>query len=287
MNLDDQIKESIDIYNRAVAEFKPSAVAVMLSGGDDSLTVLFLALKLKLPIDIIIHGNTGTGLPEATDFVRAVAASTGIKYVEADAGDAFEKYVRRKGFFGKGRTAHSYAYHVLKAAGFRTAISRHLRKRKRNYKVLCLNGVRIEESDNRADNYADEVWRVDRATKNDVWVNLIHYWTHEECLEFLEAEGIKRSPVAEALGRSGECMCGTMQTMANRMEAAKFSPKWGKWIDELEREVVKDFPWRWSQNMPKGWKKDQAVQGSLFKDFTPDFQPACAGCKARMNNCDI
>lgn len=279
--MEDLIRESREIYEKAVKLHKPSATVVMLSGGDDSLTVLFLAIQLGIKIDLIIHGNTRTGLPEATDFVRGIAKATGIPYAEADAGSAYEDYVRRKGFFGRGRKAHPMAYHVLKATYFRSAISHNLRQRRRGYKALCLNGVRIEESANRADNYADEVWRADPAAKSDIWVNLIHYWSHEDCLEYLDGIGVQRSPVAKCLGRSGECMCGTMQDQAARMEAAKFSPKWGRWLDALEREVCRDFPWRWGAGIPKGWQMEQAGQLSLLPEYTPDFAPACSSCKAR------
>lgn len=254
MNLDQRIAESREIYEQAVAEYKPAATVVMLSGGDDSITVLFLAMQLDIRIDYIIHGNTGTGLPEATSFVRGLAKVVGIPYAEADAGTAYEDYVMRKGFFGTGRTAHNYAYHVLKATQFRKAISRNLRKRQRNFPVLCLNGVRVEESENRADNYGETTSRRDPASKNDIWLNLIHWWTHSECLEYLDGMGVQRSPVAQCLGRSGECMCGTMQNQAARMEAAKFSPEWGTWLDMLERKVVRRFPWRWGSDIPKGWQ---------------------------------
>jgi len=276
----EHIQRSQEIYKRAAAEHQPAATVVMLSGGDDSLTTLFLAIELGINIDYIIHGNTGTGLPEATDFVRGVAKSTGIPYAEADATGVFEKYVMRKGFIGRGRQAHPIAYHLLKATGFRKAISRNLRKGKRNYKVLCLNGVRIEESANRADNYAADVTRSDPASKNDVWLNLIHYWTQEQCLAYLEGIGVKRSPVSKCLGRSGECMCGTMQGTVDRMAAAKFNPEWGRWIDKLESKVTRKFPWGWSEPVPKSWNMEKNGQGNLFTGYAPQFIPACSGCKS-------
>lgn len=280
---EEHILESLEIYNKAVKEFKPAAVVIMLSGGDDSITVLHLAKYLNIKVDAVIHGNTRTGLPEATSFVREITNNMDIPYVEADAGDSYEKYVRRKGFFGVGSKAHSYAYHILKAGEFRKSLSK-LRRRRRNFNILCLNGVRIEESDNRADNYANNVWRKDPSAKSNIWLNLIHYWTKEQCLEFLSGVNAERSPVSKCLGRSGECMCGTMQDMAARMEASKFNPKWGKWIDKLEKEVVRKFPWRWGSTVPKSWQIEKKGQGNLFTGYNPEFQPACVGCKALVQN---
>ena len=55
---------------------------------------------------------------------------------------------------------------------------------------------------------------------------------------FLAREAICINPVAIELCRSGECMCGTMQTQAERREASAIYPEWGSWLSELEREVI-------------------------------------------------
>jgi len=289
LDLQDKIEQSREIYQKALADYKPYAICVMLSGGDDSLTVLALANYLDIPIDYIIHGNTGTGLPEATEFVRDLAKKQKGEYLEGNAKSDYEKYVTRKGFFGQGKRAHSYAYHILKANQFRSLISSNIRKRKRGRNVLLLNGVRIDESENRADNYANTIYRNDPAAKSNIWTNLIHYWTKKNCLEFLEAEGVERSPVSICLGRSGECMCGTMQSMADRTAAAKFNPDWGKWLDKLERHVVLDkkFPWRWGSTIPKTWNLEKHGQTSLFQNCDLSFMPACTGCKRRNKESSI
>lgn len=276
MNLDDTIRQSKEIFEKAVADFQPSAIVVMLSGGDDSLTVLALCEILKIKYDRIIHAITGTGLPEAQMFIEEIGK--GKPLVFADSGTAYQDYVLRKGFFGVGNDAHSKAYHVLKATGFRKEISK-IRQRRQNFKVLCLNGVRIEESDNRANNYAEQVWRSDPGAKSNIWLNLIHYWTKQECLELLEIVGMKRSPVSVAIGSSGECNCGTMHNLLRFQKCAEFSPDWGKQMMKLRKEVIKKFGWDWGQSMPKGIHLEKKGQGNLFRGFYPDFQPACFGCK--------
>jgi len=275
--MDDLILESKEIFDKAVADFNPSAICVMVSGGDYSLTTLMLAIKLGIKPDFIIHGNTGTGLPQATAFARSLSDKTGIPYIEADAGMKYENYVRRKGFFGTGGKAHSFAYHILKAQNFRHAISKHIRKGKRGVRVLLLNGVRLEESRNRMDNFSKSIYRLDPASPGNIWVNLIQNWERQDCIDFLSDNKAQRSPVSIELGRSGECMCGTMQNQLARQQASEFCPKWGKWLDELERQVVKDFPWAWGQSAPKGWHEG-IRHLPLFND---DFQPACIGCKAK------
>jgi len=181
--------------------------------------------------------------------------------------------VLRKGFFGRGRTAHSYAYHLLKADQFRRAISYNIRKRRRNRPVLLLNGVRNDESDNRKYNMTKTI-NIDPSAKNNIWVNIIHHWTKPQCLDFLEDCSIKRNPVTETLCRSGECMCGTMQSDEDRKEASFFYPEWGKWLDDLESEVIKKFPWRWGEDAPEWWKQEKQGQLPMF----PNFQPMCQSC---------
>ena len=135
-NLVERFEESKEIVQKAIYDTDPYAVGVMLSGGTDSLTALQVAIMLGVKIDFIMHGVTGTGLKDCRTFVNQVAAKHNIKLIEADAGTAFEDYVKRKGFFGKGVDAHRYSYHVLKSGPFRKAISKHVRKGKAGRKII-------------------------------------------------------------------------------------------------------------------------------------------------------
>lgn len=263
------ILESKKIVDDAIEKYKPYAIVLMLSGGDDSLLTLEVCKRIGVKIDYIIHGNTGTGLPATTRFVQKLANESGITYLQADAGTAYEDYVIRKGFFGKGVGAHSFSYHILKASPFRKAISKHIRQRKRNRPVLLLNGVRVDESDNRSDKLGDNPYNIDPAAKNNIWVNVVHWWTTSERDEFLIKNNVERNPVAIALGRSGECMCGTMQNDISRKQAAQLDPEWGAWLDNLERKAIELHGFGWGQS----GKKKNKVQ-------TNEFQPMCTGCKA-------
>ena len=70
-------------------------------------------------------------------------------------------------------------------------------------------------------------------SKRSMWVNLIHDWTALDRTTFAEARHVPICPVAKLLCRSGECMCGTMQSHAERSEAKLFYPKWGQWLAEI------------------------------------------------------
>lgn len=271
--LDDLVKESREIVQKAIIEHEPYSTCLMLSGGDDSITALKVALMLGVKIDYIIHGVTGTGLKAVKEYVSKVSEICGIKILYADAGTAFEDYVKRKGFFGVGKTAHSYSYHILKVNPFDRTISKHIRKGKPGRKIMLLNGVRVEESENRADNFGDNPYR---EYHGNIWVNIIHWWEKKDCLNLLEAENFDRSPVSKALGRSGECNCGTMQDEAGRIACSQLDPDWGEWMRNLRRYVVGKFGFDINQNPSK--KQIEEIKKQLSTIDT--FQPMCVGCKS-------
>ncbi|RVG46478.1 phosphoadenosine phosphosulfate reductase family protein [Sinorhizobium meliloti] len=262
-----KIASSSEIVKKAIEEYNPTHIVSMVSGGKDSAASDQVARELGLKIDFVIHGNTRCGIPETTEFVRDVYGRKG-EYVEADAGTAYEDYVLRKGFFGKGIDAHGFAYRVLKATPFRKAVSREIRRGKRGVRVLLLNGARKDESENRKKNL--KLYRADPASPGNIWVNIIHDWSQEDRDEYLESRQTPINPVAKALCRSGECMCGTMQTAEERVEAALIYPKWGEWLIDLEKEALKLHGFGWGQTAPKP-AKSQADQ----------FAPMCKDCMAR------
>jgi 3'-phosphoadenosine 5'-phosphosulfate sulfotransferase (PAPS reductase)/FAD synthetase len=263
------LEGSKEIYERALEIYKPKTVVVMLSGGDDSMTAYTVARELGISYDAVIHGNTGTGIRQTNIFAENEVKKRGDRLLVANAGDAYERYVLRKGFFGKGITAHSYAYHILKAEPFRKVVSKHLRQRRRNYKVLFLNGARRQESPNRQKNMVEPY----RADGNNIWVNLIHNWSKQDCLDYMNDRNICRNPVSKKLCRSGECMCGTMQAPESRAEASYLYPEWGEWLDNLESKVIQKFPWKWGQNISK--QKIMEMHGQM----TIDFMPMCHDCR--------
>lgn len=266
------IQYSKELFDKVLADHDPYAVVMMFSCGDDSLTAYHVARELGIDIDLVIHGVTGTGLNATRQFVHQEVNRMGNKLVEANAGKAYEKYVLRKGFFGRGDTAHSYSYHVLKAEHFRKAVSKHIRQRKRGRKIFFLNGARRKESDRRMITMKEPI----KQTGNDIWINLINEATKPETLDYLGGNGIKRNPVSIQMCKSGECMCGTTQNNEMRAEAKAIDPTWGTWIDGLEKEVLKKFPWKWGEDVPKAWTMEKAGQGRLF-DY--DFRPMCHSCE--------
>jgi 3'-phosphoadenosine 5'-phosphosulfate sulfotransferase (PAPS reductase)/FAD synthetase len=257
---------------RVIAEINPTEIVLMVSGGRDSAATAEFAREMGLKIDLILHGRTGTGIPQTTEFVTSYYGSLGPDFAIADAGDAYERYVMRKGFFGVGRQAHNFSYRILKADPFRAAISRNIRKGKRGHRIMLLNGARRMESDNREQNLL-EVRRDGK--RQNWWVNLIHDWSSADRDSYLAIRETPINPVAIELCRSGECMCGTMQSFGAKNEATAIYPEWGAWIDNLDRRAKAKHGWGWGEPMPKPADPRQIDM----------FQPMCMGC-ARDNQRD-
>ena len=267
--VDEMLEKSRKIIERAIMIYQPYAIVAMISGGKDSLCAFHVAKKMGIFITHICHGVTGTGIEDTTMFVRGMAAGENIIYEEARAGKDYEDYVLRKGFFGIGRYAHTFSYHILKSKPFRGVITKirgtGIGTKKR--KILLLNGARAEESAAREGNPI--TGKIIREDGGNIWVNIIHNWRKIDRDAFLEQEEIEVNPVTKILCRSGECMCGTMQSRAEREEASFYYPQWGKWINDLEVIVRKEFGYGWGEDLPPGWIRPNPV-GS--------YTPMCIDC---------
>jgi len=258
------ISDSAAIMKQAINDFSPTHIVSMVSGGKDSAASHAILQELDIKPDLIIHGNTRCGIQETSRFVENYYGNMNTDLAISDAGTAYEDYVLRKGFFGKGIGAHGFAYRILKATPFRKTISKHIRQGKRNVRVLLINGARKDESENRKKNLT--VFRSDPAQKGNIWLNPIHNWTQDDRDAFLKSRAVKINPVAEALCRSGECMCGTMQSKEERVEAAAIYPKWGNWISALEKEAIEKHGFGWGDNFPKPRKELPLFDQPMCKD---------------------
>lgn len=260
---------SAEFMRQAIAEYQPTHIVSMVSGGRDSALSDRLARVLGLKVDLVIHGVTRTGIPQTTEHVIDYYGNLDSDFALADAKDAYERYVMRKGFFGVGKQAHNFAYHILKADPFRATVSREIRQRRRGIRVMLINGARCYESDNRRLNLKSL-----RMDKGNLWVNIAHEWTAGDRDLFLQQEGVKINPVAINLCRSGECMCGTQQSKVEFAEAAVLYPEWGAQMKALDEAARKIHGWGWGEPMPLPADPDQLT---MFDSF----QPMCGGCNRR------
>jgi 3'-phosphoadenosine 5'-phosphosulfate sulfotransferase (PAPS reductase)/FAD synthetase len=276
--MNELLKQSREIVEEAILQYKPKAIFMMFSGGNDSRAAYEVCKILNVPLTHFVHGVTRTGIQETTSYVRNFAKETGLTYLEADAGDAFEKYIERKGFFGLGDTAHSYAYHLLKSQRFTTTAAS-LRKRRKGFNILFLSGARSDESKRRKRNFRRPI-NADPTVKSNIWVDVIFHWDKRNLLDFLHEAPSKPNPVTELLCRSGECLCGTMQSKEEGDEAAYWFPEWGDWRRRMtEKARQSGFLWGWGEEMDEYTK--HVMRGNLEMFPGHEFQPACASCHLR------
>lgn len=269
MSFDAKIVKTDQIIKRAIKLYQPSYIVSMVSGGKDSACNHAVLEELGVKIDLVIHGNTRCGIPDTTKFVTDYYGTRANLEI-ADAGTAYEAYVTRKGFFGKGIGAHGYSYRILKAAPFRKVLSRTLRQKRRGIRILLLSGTRQDETENRKKHLVK--YRADPGALSNIWVSSLFNWTQDERDAYLTARGIPINPVAKALCRSGECMCGTMQTKLERMEASILYPEWGDWLNELEALARKLHGFGWGEPFKKQRNEPNT------------FQPMCHNCVKRTSS---
>jgi 3'-phosphoadenosine 5'-phosphosulfate sulfotransferase (PAPS reductase)/FAD synthetase len=266
------LSQSQEIINKALADYKPYAVVLMLSGGHDSLLAYHVAKALDVPMTHIMHGITGTGIKETTDFARKVGEESGLSWLEANAGDSYERYVLRKGFYGIGHTAHTMAYHTLKSEHFKKALSRHIRQGQKGRNILLINGARRQESQNRKLSMIQPI----KVDKGNIWVNIVNDWSALDRNTFLSE--YERNPVYDILHRSAECLCGTMQNQETRKEVSYWFPKWGGWLVDLEREACnRGFCWKWGEDLPKAIKDQKRIEKEVKNG--QQWLPMCQSCQ--------
>ena len=276
--MDQLLEKSKAIVGQAITDYQPYAIVMMFSGGDDSLTAYHVVKALEIPVTHMLHGVTGTGIPETTDFARSIGGQSGLNYIEANAGDAYEKYILRKGFFGIGIGAHSMAYHVLKHQRFTTALSTHIRHRKHNRNILLLNGARWQESRNRKHQMKYQPIKHDSNVASNIWVNIINDWSKLDCRNFLE--GKERNPVVDLLHRSAECLCGSTQSLETRKEVEFWYPEWGKWLRGLEKRACeRGFCWGWGEDLPPDVKAQKARAKEIANGQLEMDLPMCQSCE--------
>lgn len=264
-----ELQHSKEIFDKAVSKYNPYAVGLMFSGGDDSLAALHVCHELGIKLDFIMHGVTGTGIKETHDFVLKVVSKEKARYIEANAGTAFEDYVLRKGFFGVGEDAHNFTYHTLKWMHFRREVSQQVRHRKHKRIILFLNGGRRSESTQRQKKFINPI---NETQYPNIWVNIINDWKNHAPADYLDGCGVERNPVSKLICRSGECNCGSQLKPGDRVEIGYHFPKWKKWIDDLTIAVQKKgFYWGWAEPMPKSIHMEKKGQLTLF-------QPMCQSC---------
>lgn len=257
------------ILELTLSRFKPEAIFVGFSGGDDSLCATHLMMNL-VPGCRVFHLNTGIGIERTRIFVRETCREQGWPLIEIrakeDCGQDYREIVLKHGF--PGPASHHWMYHLLKERCVRKLVAQN--KKTHRGKIVIATGLRREESKRRMGK--QELFWVAGA---QVWVSPIFYWDKQHCHDYIKRHGLKRNPVSEILGMSGECLCGAYAHYGEKALIRQACPETADAIDALESEVrAAGHSWGWEDGPPAGVVeyKRELKQGQTF-------MPLCVGCE--------
>jgi 3'-phosphoadenosine 5'-phosphosulfate sulfotransferase (PAPS reductase)/FAD synthetase len=252
-------------------KYNPIAVVGLLSGGHDSLAANIVAHEAGA--DFSLHINTGIGVPATRQFVIDTCEREGWKLREYKATEnlnakgesdpqIYEVMVRKHGF--PGPFMHRKMYNRLK--------ERQLRQFEREMgatsdrPVLYISGMRSDESTRRMGNMKrdSEMGIVQQGRR--AWLAPIHDFSKGDCLSCIQVCGVRKSPVVEKIGKSGECLCGAFAKKGELAILAVSFPHVAKRIMDLQAQVASAFPWGWEDEGPPVWWRESRA-GQDFMQF--------------------
>lgn len=225
------IRKTVENTNR------PAAVA--FSGGKDSLAVLGLVMEELGEGFAVFFNNTGIELPETVEYVEEIRRELeprGVRFIVADAGDAFWRALHV--FSPPGRD-YRWCCKVTKLGPITLTIKEHFPEG-----VLMFVGQRKYESERRAKQ--PRVWR-NPWVPNEVGASPIFHWNALEVWLYIFSRKLKYNPLyEERFDRIGCFMCPSA-SLADFQTLKEERPElYGKWESELER-------WRKRFNLPGEW----------------------------------
>lgn len=250
-------------------EYRPRAIFVGMSGGDDSLVTTHWMMT-HVPGCQVFHANTGIGIERTRQFVRDTCKERGWPLVEIrakeDCGQDYDKEVIAHGF--PGPALHLIMYSKFKERCVRVLVKRH--KTHRMDKVAIFTGIRRDESVRRMGYDGQEV----EVRGSQIWVNPLYHWSKSRFHDYIKEHKLKRNPVAEILGFSGECLCGAFAHLGEKALVRIVEPETAERLDALEIKVrAAGHNWGWEEEPPAG-----VVKFKKEKKRGQQFMPFCVGC---------
>jgi len=207
----------------------------LFSGGNDSVASTHKAYE-EHPIEYTVYLDTNSGLPENKEHVKDVCERFGWDLLIAQSPVTLKEFAtgtdsrQALGFPGPG--IHTWAYQYFKERQLR-AIATHTDVEPHFYA-----GVRTHESDRRMNNVDGKRDQAERW----VWVNPIWDWRDSRVDDYRDEHDLPTNPVAEKIGRSGDCYCGAFANRDSELvELEAHYPEHAEWLKDLEADVQEEI----------------------------------------------
>ncbi len=274
--VDDLMVEAHSLLDWAIEHFiladgkRHVATVTLFSGGNDSTV---LAHTFRERATHAAHANTGVGIEQTREYVRATCERWGLPLIERRAPrveDSYRTHVLQYGFPGPG--AHAKMFVRLKERALEQ-VRRELVTQPYRERVIFLAGRRRTESDRR--NSVPELER----QGSTVWVSPLINWTKPDMNTYRLIQGdVPTNIVADLVHMSGECLCGAFAHYGEREEISEWYADAFDEIAELEeliadRDDIKPWAKRW------GWAGDPRVL-ALSRE-KPKSGRLCQSCDTR------
>ena len=203
----------------------------LFSGGNDSVASTHCAVN-EYAIDYVVYLDTNTGIPENKQHVKDVCESYGWDLLIAQSPMTLKDFAlgsdSRDPLGFPSPSMHSWAYQYFKERQL-GKIATQIDNKPKYY-----TGVRSRESASRMKNVEGEVQEAERWT----WIAPIHDWHDDAVRKYRKEHDLPENPVAEKIGRSGDCYCGAFSNRTTQLvELEAHYPEHAEWLKELEQEV--------------------------------------------------
>lgn len=197
----------------------------LFSGGHDSLVSTHKTMDAG-NADVVLHIDTGIGIPETQEYVKKVCGRYGWPLNIVSSEFDYKEIVKENGFPGPG--VHIIMYSKLKERALRIVARRH------DGKPHFYTGVRRNESERRFRNLNEPV----QEASGWWWHAPIHDFTQSDVDSYIDKHNLPRSPVKMTYHHSGECLCGAFGNRTEELVLLEAHyPAVADRIKQLEQEV--------------------------------------------------
>ena len=269
------MKTSYEILTEALEKYRPIKVALLFSGGHDSLVNTHVCANILTGLQIafvVYHGDTTIGIPETQEYVKDVCKKYNWNLIirrPPNKKDWYDELIKGYGFPGPTKQSHQICYRRLKERALNAFVTHECKTSpyKREFVLLC-SGVRKDESKIRM-GYVHETSK----DRSKIWTNPVFYFTEKDCERYMKEYDLPRNPVKDRICISGECLCGAFGGKEEFAEIKTCYPETAARINALhEMAIANGHPWHWSSG-PTEWRRQNNLrQTNMFM---------CVGCESK------